>query len=85
MDAAAVIARSALHERERIRFLEQNRGEVAARTFARRTLTLYRSAVVRRSAPAGELLFRLRLVGSYCHLKRYLQAAHQDRNDRDGA
>lgn len=85
MDVSAVIERSALQEQERIRFLEQDRGKDAARTFARRTLGLYRSAVVRRSAPAGETLFRLRFIGSYRYLKWYLQPAHEDEGSRDGA
>lgn len=84
MDLAAVIERSTVHEQERIRFLEQHRGEEAARTFARRTLDLYRSAVVRRSAPAGELVFRLRFIGSYRYLKRYLQPARPGEGARSG-
>ncbi|WP_440997788.1 hypothetical protein [Arhodomonas sp. SL1] len=66
-------------ERDRLRFLEATRGRAAAREFAARTMSGYRRAVVRRSAPAGERLFRLRLTGSYCYLKQYLKgtSSHQ--------
>lgn len=72
MDKTAIFECHVQHEQKRIRFLEQNRGEEEARAFARRTLAIYRSAVVRRSAPAGEPTFRIRFIGSYCYLKRYL-------------
>ncbi|WP_290651795.1 hypothetical protein [Aquisalimonas sp.] len=72
MDRAEIIQRGADQEAERIRFIEQNRGQEAAEAFARQTRALYRRAVVNRSAPAGDQLIRLRLLGSYCYLKRYL-------------
>lgn len=74
MDATEIISESMRLESRRLRFLERNRGVEAAREFAERTRTGYRRAVVRRSAPAGGAVFRLRLVGSYCVLKRYLRS-----------
>lgn len=62
-------------EETRIHFLESERGRDEAVAFARQTLRLYRRAVVHRAPPAGEAAFRLRLMGSYCYLKRYLQSA----------
>lgn len=59
-------------EADRIGRLARERGEEAARQFARQTLSGYRRAVVSRSAPAGDPAFRLRLIASYCYLKRYL-------------
>ncbi|MBA1147897.1 hypothetical protein H0Z60_12665 [Ectothiorhodospiraceae bacterium WFHF3C12] len=72
MDTRHIIRESMACESRRIRFLERSRGTAAAREFAMRTRTGYRSAVLRRSAPAAEVVFRLRLLGSYCYLKRYL-------------
>lgn len=61
-------------EAVRIAFLEQHRGKEAARAFAIQTLGSYRRAVVHRAPPAGERRFRLRLLASYCYLKRYVRA-----------
>lgn len=72
MEIRELIAQSMQLERDRIAFLERTRGAEAAHTFARCTRSGYRRAVVRRSAPALETVFRLRLIGSYCYLKRYL-------------
>jgi len=72
MDTRQIIRESMVHESRRIHFLELNRGAAAAREFAARTCAGYRRAVLRRSAPAGEVGYRLRLLGSYCYLKRYL-------------
>lgn len=66
---------SARDEEARIRFLESQRGHDEAVAFARQTLRLYRRAVVTATPPAGERAFRLRLMGSYCYLKRYLHGA----------
>lgn len=72
MDAGQIVRESMACESKRIRFLERSRGAAAAREFAVRTCAGYRRAVLRRSAPAGELGYRLRLLGSYCYFKRYL-------------
>ena len=61
-------------EEARLRFLESERGRDEAVAFARRTARLYRQAVVSGSPPAGDRAFRLRLMGSYCRLKRYLHS-----------
>lgn len=68
---------AAFHESERqeearIRFLESEQGRDAAVRFARQTLRTYRRAVVTRTPPATEPSYRLRFMGSYCYLKRYL-------------
>ncbi len=70
-----VFHESARHEEARIRFVESQRGHDEAVAFARQTLRLYRRAVVTETPPAGERAFRLRLMGSYCYLKRYLHGA----------
>lgn len=72
MNPAEVVRDSERQEAERVAFLEETRGEADARAFAEQTLRVYRRAVVQRAAPAGEKVFRLRLLGSYCYLKRYL-------------
>lgn len=59
-------------EGERIRFLEHERGVEGAVAFARSTGHAYRRAVVSHSPPAGDAIFRLRLMASYCYFKRYL-------------
>lgn len=68
-----VFAESLHHEAARLRFLECSRGPESALAFAERTRSIYRRAVVKRSAPAADGVFRRRLVASYCYLKRYLQ------------
>ena len=75
--------RSAFHESadreaDRIRRLDSERGRAAAAEFARQTLHSYRRAVVRRTAPAAEPVYRLRLMGSYCYLKRWLASLDAD-------
>ncbi|MDN3519454.1 hypothetical protein QWY84_17750 [Aquisalimonas lutea] len=72
MNSAEVVHASERQEADRIAFVEQAHGTAHARVFAEQTLRLYRRAVVQRAAPAGEKTFRLRLLGSYCYLKRYL-------------
>lgn len=62
-------------EATRIAFLETSRGRDAALEFARQTRNSYRRAVVTHTAPAGDRIFRLRLIGSYCYLKRYIATA----------
>lgn len=78
MDVQEVLAESMRREANRIRFLERTRGEAEARLFARRTCSGYRRAVLGRSAPAGETVYRLRLMGSYCYLKRYLSVVSHE-------
>lgn len=68
-----IFAESLHQEAARIRFLECSRGPESALAFAERTRSIYRRAVVKRSAPAANAVFRLRLMASYCYLKRYLQ------------
>lgn len=68
----AIIEGSQELEAQRIRFLETTRSRDQALAFARQTRTAYRRAVLGRSPPAGDALFRLRLLASYCYLKRYL-------------
>lgn len=75
MDNRQIISESMACESRRIHFLELNRGAEAARDFAARTRAGYRRAVLRRSAPAGEVGYRLRLLGSYCYLKHYLASS----------
>lgn len=70
-----IFAESLHHEAARMRFLECNRGPESALVFARQTRAIYRRAVVQRSAPAADAVFRLRLVASYCYLKRYLRCS----------
>lgn len=62
-------------EAARIRFLETTRDTAAALAFAQQTCHSYRRAVVSRTAPAGDALFRARLIASYCYLKRYINKA----------
>lgn len=59
-------------EAERIDFLCRERGADAAQDFARQTRSAYRRSVLSRSAPAGDPIFRLRLIASYCYFKRFL-------------
>jgi hypothetical protein len=62
-------------EAARMSFMETDRGHAAALAFARQTRNSYRRAVVTRTAPAGDSVFRLRLIASYCYLKRYIAAS----------
>lgn len=62
-------------EAMRISFLETSRGQEAALAFARQTRKSYRRAVVTRTAPAGDSVFRIRLIASYCYLKRYINSS----------
>lgn len=71
--SAEIFAESLHHEAARIRFLERSRGRESAVAFAGQTRAIYRRAVVGRFAPAADAVFRLRLMASYCYLKRYLQ------------
>ncbi|UEX79711.1 hypothetical protein LMH63_08720 [Spiribacter halobius] len=72
MDIRQELARSQELEAERVRFLERTRSPGEAQAFARRTRGIYRRAVLNRSAPAAEPVYRLRLIGSYCYLRHYL-------------
>ena len=79
--------RAAFHDRAqreaaRIRMLDAERGRAAAVEFARQTLRSYRRAVVSRTAPAAEPAYRLRLMGSYCYLKRWLASLDAGEADR---
>lgn len=67
-----IFAEAITQERERIAFIEHERGAEEARAFAENIRDAYRRAVVSRSPPAGDPTFRLRLMGSYCAFKRYL-------------
>lgn len=78
MEVARLLVASMECERDRLRYLETERGDDAARCFAERTMACYRSAVVRRSAPAGEPAHRVRLIGAYSYLKHYLRARRRD-------
>lgn len=78
MDVRKIVAESMRREADRIRFLERTRGRAEAQLFARRTCGSYRRAVLGRSAPAGETIYRLRLMGSYCYLKRYLNVVFHE-------
>ncbi|MCO4321599.1 hypothetical protein [Aliidiomarina quisquiliarum] len=60
-------------EQERLEFLENERGKDAALSFAEQTRRTYRRAILSRSPPAGDAVFRLRLLASYCYLKRYIE------------
>lgn len=64
-------------EADRLRFLEQSWGRDAALAFAQQTMRIYRRAVVRRSPPAGNPEYRLRLLASYCYLKDYCLMMHE--------
>lgn len=72
MDIRQELARSQALEAERVRFLERTRSPGEAQAFARRTRGIYRRAVLNHSAPAAEPVYRLRLMGAYCYLRRYL-------------
>ncbi len=66
-------------ERERLALIEREQGSAEARAFAERIRNAYRRAVISRSPPAGDPVFRLRLMGSYCAFKRHLaQSAHRE-------
>lgn len=73
-DLHAEISESQRLEAARIALLERERGKEAARAFAMQTLRSYRRAVIHRAPPAGEWRFQLRLLASYCYLKRYLRS-----------
>ena len=78
----AAFDESADREATRIRMLDAERGRAAAVDFARQTLRSYRRAVVLRTAPAAEPVYRLRLMGSYCYLKRWLASQEGRGSDR---
>lgn len=66
-------------ERERLALIEREQGLEEARAFAERIRNAYRRAVISRSPPAGDPVFRLRLMGSYCAFRRYLaRNAHRE-------
>lgn len=76
-ERAGIFRDSQALEAERLRFLETTRGAEDALAFARQTCLGYRRAVVARAAPAGDPVFRLRLLASYCYLKRYIATARR--------
>jgi hypothetical protein len=73
MDPEAIVHEGREQEVARLAFLERHAGRKAACAFAWQTLRIYRRAVVGRAAPAGEKIYRLRLLGSYCYLRRYVR------------
>jgi hypothetical protein len=84
-----------MREDARIRFLLGRDGEAATIVWVRRTLGIYRAAVLDKSHHASSSTFRPGYIGSYCDFKRwlsdrrayggsqrYLQAQHQHHGDR---
>ena len=71
-----------MNENARIKFLVRRDGPVAAIKWVRRTLGIYRRAVLdkRHFASTGE--YRRALIEAYCQSKRWLTAMHASR-ERD--
>ncbi len=65
-----------MHEDQPIQFLIERNGQAAAITWVRRTLVIYRAAVVGRSHFSSPDGFRRGIVESYCDFKRRLAAVH---------
>lgn len=76
-DTQQIYRQSEELEAARMGFMEKTRGHEAAQAFARQTRDSYRRAVVTRTPPAGDSVFRIRLIASYCYLKRYMASAEE--------
>jgi hypothetical protein len=65
-----------VREEHRIRFLLQRDGLPATIAWVRRTLRIYRIAVLDKSHYASSSVFRKGFIESYCDFKRWLREAH---------
>jgi hypothetical protein len=63
-------------EEGRIRFLLLRDGEAQAVVWVKRTLRIYRAAVLDRSHYARSGTFRREFIESYCDFKRWLTKMH---------
>lgn len=63
-------------EELRIRFLRQRDGDAATIAWVKRTLAIYRSAVLDKSHHASTVAFRRGYIESYCEFKRWLGLMH---------
>lgn len=70
------------YEQGRLDFLVRRDGEAAAVEWARRTMRIYRSAVLNRRHFASTAEYRRQFIESYCEFKRWLAAMHAPQ-DRD--
>lgn len=77
--------RQMVSEESRIRFLRQRDGDAAAIAWVKRTLAIYRSAVLDKSHHASTAGFRRGYIESYCEFKRWLVLMHAYGTSRTSA
>jgi hypothetical protein len=76
-------ARVFSNEQGRLEFLVQRDGAAATVEWARRTMGIYRRAVLDKRHFASTSGYRQPFIESYCEFKRWLTAIHASQ-DRDG-
>lgn len=76
-------ARVDVNEQARIEFVVRRDGPAAAVQWVRRTLGIYRSAVLDKRHFASKGTYRRAFIESYCEFKRWLMAMRASR-DCDG-
>lgn len=64
-----------MSERERLAFLVQRDGAEAAAEWARRTMRIYRRALLAPRHFAGAPEYRRRFIEAYCEFKRWIAGA----------
>ena len=69
-----------MREDARIRFLLERDGLQATAAWVRRTLRIYRRAVLDKSHHGSSDGFRRGYIESYCDFKRWLERAHASRS-----
>jgi hypothetical protein len=68
-------ARAGWSERERLAFLVQRDGALAAAEWARRTMRIYRRALLAPGHFARAPEYRRRFIEAYCEFKRWIAGA----------
>lgn len=66
-------------ERQRLGFLVERDGTEAAEKWARRTMQIYRRAVLTPRHFASMAQYRRRFIESYCEFKRWIVRRHEPR------
>lgn len=74
-----------VREENRIRFLLQRDGPAAATAWVRRTMHIYRAAVLDKNHFASSNGFRRGFIEAYCDFKRWLAAAQAHEKFHDSA
>jgi hypothetical protein len=75
----AMAARTTWSEEDRLAFLVRRDGAEAAARWARRTMQIYRRALLSPGHFAREAAYRRRYIEAYCEFKRWLAHANDRR------